>query len=78
MVLPTLRAPKMGNPIPKKGEWRDALGLHNHVYYDQYNPNSEKGTDVRQSLAGLDYSPLRRVTLPSLYMGLLISMGGFM
>ena len=78
MVLPTLRAPKISNLIPRRGEWRDRLGLHNHVYYEQYNPNSEKGTDVRQSLAGLDYSPLRRVTLPSLYMGLLISMGGFM
>lgn len=77
-MLPTLRAPKLHNPIPKRGTWRDSLGLHNHVYYDQYNPNSEKGTDVRNSLAGLDYSPLRRVTLQSLYMGLLISMGGFM
>jgi hypothetical protein len=65
-MLPTLRAPKLHNPIPKRGTWRDSLGLHNHVYYDQY------------SLAGLDYSPLRRVTLQSLYMGLLISMGGFM
>lgn len=77
-MLPTLRAPKLHSPIPKRGTWRDSLGLHNHVYYDQYNPNSEKGTDVRKSLSGLDYSPLRRVTFESLSMAILISMGGFM
>ena len=55
-----------------------SLGLSNHVYYDAYNPNDEQATDVRASLAGLDYSPLRRVTLASFNMGILISMGGFM
>jgi len=53
-------------------------GNGNKVYFDQYNPNSEKGTDVRQSLAQLDYSPLTRVTGRSWSMGLLISMGGLM
>jgi MFS transporter, SP family, sugar:H+ symporter len=57
---------------------RESLGLSTHVHYDKFNPNSEKGTDVRHSLAGLDYSPLRRVTWRSFNMGILISMGGFM
>jgi hypothetical protein len=48
-----------------------------HVYYDQYDPNKSEGKDVRKSLAGLDYSPLRRVTWASFNMGILISMGGF-
>ncbi|KIW19396.1 hypothetical protein PV08_03691 [Exophiala spinifera] len=46
------------------------------VHFDQYNPNSEKGTDTRASLASLDYSPLRRVTWRSFLMGVLVSMGG--
>lgn len=54
------------------------LGSGMTVHFDQYNPNSEKGTDVRGSLAGLDYSPLKRVTGRSLAMGLLVSMGGLM
>lgn len=57
---------------------REALGLSTHVRYDKYNPNSELGTDVRKSLADLDYSPLPRVTWHSFNMGVLISMGGFM
>lgn len=52
------------------------LSMSTHVHFDQYNPNAEKGTDVRQSLAHLDYSPLKRVTGRSLAMGVLISMGG--
>ena len=51
--------------------------LSTHVYYDQYDPNKSDGKDVRNSLAGLDYSPLRRVTWASLSMGVLVSMGGF-
>lgn len=54
------------------------LSFNSQVYFDQYNPNSEKGDDVRQSLAGLDYSPLKRVTGRSFAMGVLISMGGLM
>ncbi|KAK4940925.1 hexose transporter hxt5 [Elasticomyces elasticus] len=46
------------------------------VHFDQYNPNSEKGTDTRASLAALDYSPLPRVTWRSFVMGVLVSMGG--
>ncbi|KAJ9629979.1 uncharacterized protein PV06_08014 [Exophiala oligosperma] len=46
------------------------------VNFDQYNPNSEKGTDTRASLASLDYSPLRRLTWRSFVMGVLVSMGG--
>ena len=48
------------------------------VHFDQYNPNSEKGTDTRASLAALDYSPLRRLTWRSFLMGVLVSMGGLM
>jgi hypothetical protein len=48
------------------------------VHFDQYNPNSEKGTDTRASLASLDYSPLPRLTWRSFLMGLLVSMGGLM
>lgn len=48
------------------------------VYFDQYNPNSEKGTDVRKSLADLDYSPLPRITGRTLSMAMLVSMGGLM
>jgi len=46
------------------------------VHFDQYNPNSEKGTDTRSSLASLDYSPLPRLTWRSFLMGVLVSMGG--
>ena len=49
-----------------------------HVRYDQYDPSQSEGKDVRKSLAGLDYSPLPRVTWASFSMGVLISMGGFM
>ncbi|OAP57717.1 hypothetical protein AYL99_08455 [Fonsecaea erecta] len=51
-------------------------GISTKIYFDKYNPNSEKGEDVRRSLAGLDYSPLPRVTGRSLAMGCLVSMGG--
>ncbi|KAL3961033.1 hypothetical protein ACCO45_006150 [Purpureocillium lilacinum] len=48
------------------------------VRFDRHNPASEKrrAEDVRGSLAGLDYSPLPRVTGRSLAMGVLVSMGG--
>ncbi len=52
--------------------------MSSKVYFDQYNPNDEKGTDTRQSLAHLDYSPLPRVTGRSFSMGVLVSMGGLM
>ena len=48
------------------------------VHFDQYDPNSGKGSDVRKSLAGLDYSPLPRITGRSFSMGVLVSMGGMM
>lgn len=48
------------------------------VHFDQYNPNSEQGTDVRKSLADLDYSPLPRVTGRIFAMAMLVSMGGLM
>jgi SP family sugar:H+ symporter-like MFS transporter len=50
------------------------------IYFDQHDPNSEKraADGHRPSLAGLDYSPLPRVTMRSLGMGLLVSMGGLM
>ncbi|KJZ73440.1 hypothetical protein HIM_07234 [Hirsutella minnesotensis 3608] len=48
------------------------------IRFDQYDPSSEKGKpdNVRRSLAGLDYSPLPRVTGRGLSMALLVSMGG--
>lgn len=48
----------------------------NTVYFDKYNPSSEKSTDAREELAHLDYSPLKRVSGRSWAMGILISMGG--
>lgn len=50
------------------------------VRFDHVNPASEKSNqnDVRSSLAGLDYSPLPRLTMRSLAMGCLVSMGGLM
>ncbi|KAM0327176.1 hypothetical protein ACHAQA_006308 [Verticillium albo-atrum] len=46
------------------------------VNFDHHNPNHEKGTDVRRSLAGLDYSPLPRISGRSLGLAMLVSMGG--
>jgi hypothetical protein len=66
--LPKLSLPKLRFSKPS---------FSSHVYYDQYDPNKSEGKDVRKSLAGLDYSPLRRVTWASFNMGVLISMGGF-
>lgn len=65
---PKLSLPKLRFSMPS---------LSSYVYYDQYDPNKSEGKDVRKSLAGLDYSPLRRVTWASFSMGVLISMGGF-
>ena len=50
------------------------------VTFDQHDPNSEKGREnnAKASVSGLDYSPLPRITKMSLYMGLLVSMGGLM
>jgi hypothetical protein len=56
---------------------RESLGLTTHVNYNKYDPRHDQSTDARKSLADLDYSPLRRLTLPSFYMAVLISMGGF-
>ena len=61
--------------LPKLGSFKQNFSTY--VYYDQYDPNKSEGKDVRKSLAGLDYSPLRRVTWASFSMGVLISMGGF-
>ena len=47
------------------------------VDYARYNPNRDEATHGRKSLADLDYSPLTRVTWASFYMGVLVSMGGF-
>ena len=49
------------------------------VYFDEHDPTSEKRKQgQRQSLSGLDYSPLPRVTMRSFMMGILVSMGGLM
>lgn len=53
-------------------------GLSLLVYYDQFNPSVQGATGSRKSLAHLDYSPLRRVTIPSVVMGVVVSMGGFL
>jgi hypothetical protein len=53
-------------------------GMSMKVHFDDYNPHDEKATDVRRSLAHLDYSPLPRVTARSFTMGVLVSMGGLM
>ena len=57
--------------------YRESLGLSNWVKYDKYNPHAKDATNARKSLANLDYSPLRRITMPSFLMGMAISMGGF-
>ncbi|KAJ9498757.1 hexose transporter hxt5 [Exophiala xenobiotica] len=66
-----MKVPKFQKPT------RQSLGLTNYVNYDQYNPHSDDSTDARKSLSHLDYSPLRRVTWASFWMGMLVSMGGF-
>lgn len=48
------------------------------VSFDKHNPNSEKGTHGRGSLAELDYSPLPRITGRSLVVALFVSMGGLL
>lgn len=49
------------------------------IHFDEHDPNSEKrASGQRMSLAGLDYSPLPRVTMRSFWMGVLVSMGGLM
>lgn len=50
------------------------------VRFDQHDPSSEhrRPDEARGSLAGLDYSPLPRLTGRSLAMGALVSMGGLM
>jgi SP family sugar:H+ symporter-like MFS transporter len=56
---------------------RESLGLTNYVRYDKFAPQKgEAVDDDTRSLAGLDYSPLKRVTWESFWMGILISMGG--
>jgi SP family sugar:H+ symporter-like MFS transporter len=48
------------------------------VFFDDVNPNSEQSKGARKSLAGLDFSPLPRITGRSLVLALFISMGGLM
>ncbi|KAH6884592.1 hypothetical protein B0T10DRAFT_493451 [Thelonectria olida] len=50
------------------------------VYFDEHNPETEKGKEkhARRSLAGLDYSPLPRITGRSLVVALFVSMGGIL
>lgn len=72
-IATNMKTPQFSRPTLT----RESLGLTTWVKYDKYNPHSENSTDARKSLANLDYSPLRRVTWASFWMGLLISMGGF-
>lgn len=47
------------------------------VRFDQYDPNAESHIgEKRPSIAGLDFSPLPRVSLGSFWMGAFVSMGG--
>ncbi|TVY79603.1 Hexose transporter 2 [Fusarium oxysporum f. sp. cubense] len=50
------------------------------VHFDDQNPNSEKGKEAgaRRSLAGLDYSPLPRITRRSFLLATFVSMGGLL
>lgn len=59
---------------PKKGP---GLGWSLTVHFDEDNPNIDAGTGQRRSLSHLDYSPLPRITKQSFFMGVLVSMGGF-
>lgn len=68
---PSFSSPKFQVPT------RKSLGLTTHVDYGRYNPNHDGSTQARKSLTNLDYSPLRRVTWASLWMAMLVSMGGF-
>ena len=64
-------------PAPRPKTFAEKLHLSPWVYYDQFDPRY--GADKsRASLAELDYSPLRRVTMQSFVMGVLVSMGGFL
>jgi SP family sugar:H+ symporter-like MFS transporter len=54
------------------------LALSPWVHYDQFNPSSEQANGARKSLTNLDYSPLRRITFPSVILGVVVSMGGFL
>lgn len=65
---PRFHAPKLS---------MQSLGLTTYVDYSKYNPNHDQSSHGRQSLAGLDYSSLRRITWASFTMGVLVSMGGF-
>ncbi|KAJ9642131.1 hexose transporter hxt5 [Knufia peltigerae] len=67
----SFKVPKFQKPT------RESLGLTNYVSYAKYDPHSGDSTDARKSLSHLDYSPLRRVTWESFWMGMLVSMGGF-
>jgi hypothetical protein len=63
--------------VPRKKTFAQRFHLSPYVYYDEFDPRN--GTDkARASLSNLDYSPLKRVTLPSFVMGVLVSMGGFL
>lgn len=54
------------------------MGLSMTVHFTDADPNIDENTGQRKSLSHLDYSPLRRVTKQSFFMGVLISMGGFL
>lgn len=53
------------------------LGMSMTVYFDHENPNIDLRDGQRGSLSHLDYSPLPRITGQSFFMGVLVSMGGF-
>lgn len=60
---------------PRSGK---GLGFSLTVYFDEFNPSNEDASGQRKSLSHLDYSPLPRITKQSFFMGVLVSMGGFL
>lgn len=69
------------NPFSKGTKDPNAVGTGYGlmtITFDHVNPNLSEDKDRRQSLAGLDYSPLRRITGRMLALGALVSMGGLM
>lgn len=78
-TLDTPTSPHTASFIVKAREtfYIKMLSLNNKINFDYANPNSEASTDARKELAHLDYSPVKRITGRTFFMGMLVSMGGF-
>lgn len=53
------------------------LNINSKINFDHANPNHDASTDARKELAHLNYSPIKRITGRTFFMGTLVSMGGF-